>query len=461
MGSLCAGVVGPGPEHEVSRQGQYLYKIDDRKGRGPNGLRKGADKRSLMGAQGAPGGGSQALPEPTPILQTNPKPESLPPAPETAASSSAAVPMTAAAEPLPQPGDPAARPAVGYKPAPGANYRGLDDSASPDALPDEALPKRGLSEMSGGNQDTSPGGVAQTWNAEEFAMRLGKAKSEGNVQLQRKLLTQVAESNYSMRRGKPPVTTYVSNEKCMKNRAYGKGKDPVVSFSQKSTIDAAMLISDGGRRKKVCALNFANGEQVGGGYKTGATAQEEDLCRRVPSLYTSLYNAKAAGHYPFGPCTCTSRNPRYPERYSDVLYTMGLAVLRGSEDTGYNFLRRNEQTPLSIVTAAAPNVNFAKELYDKELMYRTIANIFVAPVLEEPAVNTLILGAWGCGAFGCDPKDISELFATALSDGLGRLYSEVHFAIPEGPNADVFRDTFKRRGIKITDIAAPASKKFW
>lgn len=49
--------------------------------------------------------------------------------------------------------------------------------------------------------------------------------------------------------------------------------------------------------------------------------------------------------------------------------------------------------------------------------------IFNAPhIAERGAIDTLILGAWGCGAFGGNPVQIANLFVKALlEDGLGQL----------------------------------------
>lgn len=120
-------------------------------------------------------------------------------------------------------------------------------------------------------------------------------------------------------------------------------------------------------------------------------------------------------------------------------------------------LPKDQQVSVSIVTAAAPNRK-AGEFYDTDLMYATIQNIFLAPRRLEPALDTLILGAWGCGAFGCDPWDVARLFARALkSDGLGHLYREVHFAIPsytpEDHNADVFRNVLTSKGVALSEMS--------
>merc|ERR1712232_1390818 len=157
----------------------------------------------------------------------------------------------------------------------------------------------------------------------------------------------------------------------------------------------------------------------------GATAQEEDLCRQCPTLYSTLHKAHKDGMYPFGPCTWKSK--RDPGKYSDVLYTQGLTVARDGMETGYNLLPREKEVTVSLISAAAPNVRFAKEHADPQLLYKTIQSIFTAPRMIEPEVDTLILGAFGCGAFGNDPKEVAQLFVQGLiKDNYGMLYKEIH-----------------------------------
>merc|ERR1712110_641561 len=104
------------------------------------------------------------------------------------------------------------------------------------------------------------------------------------------------------------------------------------------------------------------------------------------------------------------------------------------------------------------NVRFKREVSKPELLYKTIQTIFIAPHIAEPQVTTLILGAWGCGAFGGDPRQIAELFIQALiRDNYGQLYKEIHFAIPKlspkDENYDVFRAVFNQYKIHVTDVA--------
>jgi len=273
---------------------------------------------------------------------------------------------------------------------------------------------------------------------------------------------EVAEHNYDIRFRWPAVrTSYMPAETVLKTKlpqlvATAK---PLISFSESTTVDAVQLLSKGPSAPKICALNFANGVNVGGGYKNGALAQEEDLCRRIPSLYTSLNNAKRDGYYPFGPATCT--NPARPAKYSDVLWTPSIPIARASEADGYALLPPEQQVSVSLVGAAAPNIRFAnpKEIKDLNLMYDTVKTIFLAPRMRDPEITTLVLGAWGCGAFGGDPREVSELFCKALAvDGLGSLFQEVHFAIPKyGPqdiNADVFREALRRHSLPFRDLSA-------
>lgn len=60
-------------------------------------------------------------------------------------------------------------------------------------------------------------------------------------------------------------------------------------------------------------------------------------------------------------------------------------------------------------------------------MERRIHNVLVAAL--EHKVDTLILGAWGCGVFQNQPEDVAMLFANALNGPFKNAISRVVFAI--------------------------------
>lgn len=294
------------------------------------------------------------------------------------------------------------------------------------------------------------------WNAAEFLTRVAQAKLAKDASLLKKNLAEVAEHNYKLRAcWRVPRTVAVSYDQCMDYAARGNKGGAEISFSTMDTVDAMRHFA-ADRRRLVCALNFANGKDVGGGYKNGSTAQEEDLCRRIPALYTSLYRAAKDGMYPFGPSTCSSVDT--PEKYADVLYTADLVIAREGEEGGFGLLPREGQVQVSLVAAAAPNIRFANDISNPELIYRTIQAIFLAPKMIQGEVTTLILGAWGCGAFGGDPADMARLFVQALiRDNLGQFYRDIHFAIPRTSptdvNYDTFREVFRMCQVEVRDLS--------
>lgn len=295
------------------------------------------------------------------------------------------------------------------------------------------------------------------WDAKSFVAEIMEAKKEQNWNETKRLLAKVSEHNYACREfWRTPRTVYVSHKDCRRLdiRSFLKRDEPRLSISTMTTADACQYFARD-RGNNVCALNFANGQTAGGGYKNGATAQEEDLCRQFPTLYSSLYNATKEDLYPFGPCT--AKSPSQPERYSDVLFTAGLTLARSGMEDGYRMLEKSEEVTVSMVAAAAPNIRFANELSDKELIYNTVESIFKAPFVWLPETNVLILGAWGCGAFGGNPREIAELFVRVLmSENFGKLYKEIHFAIPQlavtDNNYEEFVKVFNEFSLRFEDL---------
>jgi uncharacterized protein (TIGR02452 family) len=310
-------------------------------------------------------------------------------------------------------------------------------------------------ERSDANPRRGPRSDPGPWNAEDFKARFAEAAATGDLRKKKEVMKEVSENNYALRKNwSIPRTVMYPFADVMRRLPPGGTRDVQISFSNMTTGDAVKYFASQ-RGHQVCALNFANGSSVGGGYKNGAIAQEEDLCRRCPTLYTSLNNAHRDHCYPFGPATCRSRDR--PERYSHVLFTPGVVLARGGQEAGFALWPDAEQVPFSLITAAAPNVGTAREVYDLDLMYNTVQSIFVAPKLAAPDTTTLILGAWGCGVFGCNPRDMSALFAKAIKERrLGNLYTEIHFAIPSfsatDTNSAMFMDTLQHERIAVRTI---------
>ena len=167
-------------------------------------------------------------------------------------------------------------------------------------------------------------------------------------------------------------------------------------------------------------MNFANAHCPGGAFRLGANAQEEALCR-CSTLYASLTSEAAKEMY-------IHNNTRINPVESDyMLYSPNVFVFRDAKCnlTGSPFLA-------SVITLPAANRRGAAIVASStkiaEAMTRRI-RIMLAVAAENNHRN-LILGAWGCGAFGNKPDDVSGYFRKVIIDeGYGKLFEHICFAI--------------------------------
>jgi uncharacterized protein (TIGR02452 family) len=191
-----------------------------------------------------------------------------------------------------------------------------------------------------------------------------------------------------------------------------------IEVTDESTLSAARRMAEAGRDPVAC-LNFASARRPGGGYRSGAHAQEESLARSS-ALVASL--SSAAGFYEFHNA---NRDPRYSDR---IIYSPGVPVFR--DDSGGLLGRPYHVTFLS---AAAPNLSAMTDPEQRSEVPAILARRAgrVLAVARRHGHRRLVLGAWGCGVFGNDPSTVAGAFAGLLLSG-GRFadrFEHIVFAI--------------------------------
>lgn len=148
---------------------------------------------------------------------------------------------------------------------------------------------------------------------------------------------------------------------------------------------------------RVCALNFASYKNPGGKFLDGSKAQEEALCH-ASTLYPIL--AQCQDYYNYN-----KRNLNFGLYTDRALYTPDVV-----------FFYEGQNFKADVITCAAPNLlAFDRFMTDVKMMEKNIKALeqrckFVLDVAESEGVDTLILGAWGCGVFRQNPDIVSEFF---------------------------------------------------
>ncbi len=172
--------------------------------------------------------------------------------------------------------------------------------------------------------------------------------------------------------------------------------------TNESTMAALNRLAVTERLPNVAALNFASARNPGGGYRNGALAQEETLARSsglVPTLeQTWTYydqNRKQESLLYTDHAIWSPRVPFFADDEGSLLPEPYLA---------------------DIITMPAPNAGAMRTESDLlgviPTFQRRIRWILALAITKQ--VRHLVLGAWGCGAFGNQPDIVARLFREAL-----------------------------------------------
>ncbi|SCG70451.1 TIGR02452 family protein [Micromonospora inositola] len=216
------------------------------------------------------------------------------------------------------------------------------------------------------------------------------------------------------------------------------GHPPAVEVTRESTLVAARRLAEDG---EVAALVFASAKNPGGGFRTGAQAQEESLAR-ASALFPCL---TAVGE--FYEFHREQRDLLYSDR---VIHSPRVPVFR--DDRGRLLDAAHE---VSFLTAAAPNAgavlrNQAADVERVAPVLRTRARRVLA-VAAAHGHRRLVLGAWGCGVFRNDPDTVAEAFALALADAAA-WFDQVTFAVLDRADGPIHAAFAARFGAAPTEL---------
>ena len=200
-----------------------------------------------------------------------------------------------------------------------------------------------------------------------------------------------------------------------------------VQVVNETTLQAARRLIDAGHRP--LALNFANGVQPGGGLLHGARAQEEVLCRSS-ALYSTLVDDPMYNHH---------RDRPLLDSTDWAIHSPDVPVFR--TDEGWPL---DEPWLLSFITSAAPYAPGVGQPESQDLLARRIHRVLA--IASAFGYETLVLGAWGCGAFGNDPYRAALDYRACLETDFAGHFAEIVFAITDwsaerkylGPFSEVF-----------------------
>ena len=237
----------------------------------------------------------------------------------------------------------------------------------------------------------------------------------------------------------------------------------IVSVENLKTLEMAEVLVRSGYKPMV--LNMASNFRPGGGVRKGSKAQEEDLFRKTNYCYTLDVNLLPKDTYPLKGLT--------------MIYSPGVTVVK---DTNYNDLIESEDyksmnrtgqnscsgpcSPFTLDFVACPAVRnpdlkmtgtitdtdpetgeeFEEQIWDyaidadKYLMKQRIDRMYRLAYTK--GHDSVVLGAFGCGAFHNPPQSVAEMFkeANAMYDHCFKFIGFAVYSEAGNPNYDIFRN---------------------
>lgn len=278
---------------------------------------------------------------------------------------------------------------------------------------------------------------------------MGKYSNEEKAEIFRDTINRINADttlNEAVKQSVSGQKYYTSAEKIERDHTEYDSKCKI-EVSRLRSFEAARKYANG--KDKVCVLNFASAVNPGGGVKYGAPAQEEGLCR-VSTLYPALSVPEMLEKY-YHKNKAELESGAMDNTYcDDCIYTPGVVVIK-EDGEKCALLPESERYTVDVITCAAPDLRMKNNKKGYRQDSEIISNIFerrIERIFEAAAskkADVLILGAFGCGAFGNSPVVVSEAFSKAV-EKYSHCFKKIEFAVycrDDMTNFNVFKEMFE------------------
>jgi uncharacterized protein (TIGR02452 family) len=174
-------------------------------------------------------------------------------------------------------------------------------------------------------------------------------------------------------------------------------------------------------------LNMSDDIYAGGCVGNGSGAQEENLFRRSTYYKTLLQTF-------------------YPLNGTDLIYSPKVLFFREDEKSNYNISKNIfECACIACPALKYPSRNKSGHLEDEsdiKLMEDKVRTILFTALKHDH--DSLVLSAHGCGAWGCPPEDIAQIYKRVINE-FNDCFKLILFSIlndhySSGKNFQIFKD---------------------
>ncbi|KAI0827711.1 hypothetical protein BC628DRAFT_151908 [Trametes gibbosa] len=230
------------------------------------------------------------------------------------------------------------------------------------------------------------------------------------------------------------------------------------SVLEVSTLEGTRLLRDALRpddpndpAPKLGILNFASARKPGGGFLSGAQAQEESIARSS-TLYSTLMTRTAQAFY-----TLHNRDPKGGYYSHAMIYSPGVTVFRNDEGDWVEPLMAEVLTSPAVNAGVVRNTLHGRvagpgvEEKIEQAMRERMARILF--LFEFKGVRSIVLGSFGTGVFRNNVNTVARIWADLLMGDDARFkdsFDHVVFAILGKETFDEFRIVFASRGLVDT-----------